>query len=94
MQSLQMGFTVLFVLPVVAGLVGPASAQSGSEPDYVPCNLGPQALNQIDGWERDGKQADIKYQGHPVSPEALAETLIADCSARLSGLRSERAAPL
>jgi hypothetical protein len=86
MPSFQMHFTFLFVFPVLAVLVGSANAQGSSEPGYVPCSSGPQALNQTDEGERNGMEANIDYQGRRISPETLAEIFIADCSARLAAV--------
>jgi hypothetical protein len=54
------------------------------EEKYLPCNSGPQTLRQIDSWESEGREADIRDSGRPLSVEAFAERLISDCSQQLA----------
>lgn len=68
---------ILFLLSASA----PASAQ---ENYYLPCTQGPQALREIDALERRGGTPDLREGGWPISPEALAERFIGDCSEKLA----------
>lgn len=61
-----------------------AHADAQQEEKYLPCNTGPQMLRQVDTWEQEGLGPDIRDLGRPISPETLAEKLIADCSQQLA----------
>jgi hypothetical protein len=55
-------------------------------------------LRQIDAWERQDQKANIEEFGTPISEEAFAERLIADCSQQLALVSAaaglDRASPL
>lgn len=65
---------------------GKVTSQAAATQDerYLPCNSGPEALRQIDAWERQGLKASIDEFGTPISEESLAERFINDCSQQLA----------
>ena len=86
-------FSLLPWLRLLGDSSRPAYSQGSKEPEpaYVPCSSGPESLNQIDGWERERRGVEIEYKGRSVSPETLAEMLIADCSDRLARMSAVNA---
>ncbi|MGH7774189.1 MAG: hypothetical protein ACREQA_18345 [Candidatus Binatia bacterium] len=80
-------YTIWFIL-VGALLLVPRLAQTQPEQSNNPCIDGPEALRQIDKWERVGIGARVKdYQsGLRITPEEAAELFIASCSDIVSRL--------
>jgi hypothetical protein len=62
----------------------PSQAAATQDERYLPCNSGPEALRQIDAWERQGLKASIDELGTPISEESFAERFINDCSQQLA----------
>ena len=77
--------------PIVA-LLTLSTLASAEEVKYLPCNVGPQALRQVDEGEQKGLVANFRSSvGAPISPEVAAEHLIADCSQQLAVLSAAAA---
>src|SRR5262245_8234012 len=83
-KQMPMAFIAPVGLWISAGAVDAQTTTPGSDAQpYRPCIEGPHAMREIDAAEREGKTANIRILGRPVTVESAAEMWIADCSEHL-----------